>query len=162
MLDSSQDIGEKKIDPAILKGRQYASPPPGEEVCITGISGSFPNALNIDQLKEKLFNKIDMASDDERRWTYFHQEIPRRSGKIYNIEKFDAGFFGINHRHVECMDPAQRLALEKAVECIFDAGLHPSEMEGTKTGVFIGLFYGESENELFYHDIESKESPILG
>lgn len=43
-----------------------------------------------------------------------------------------------------------RILLEKAVEAVFDAGLHPSELEGTKTGVFIGVCFGESEREIFF------------
>lgn len=39
-------------------------------------------------------NKIDMVDGDFRRWEPVHPEIPQRTGKVFDIEKFDAGFFG--------------------------------------------------------------------
>lgn len=39
-----------------------------EEIVISGISGRFPEADNIDELKENLFNNVDMITEDSRRW----------------------------------------------------------------------------------------------
>ncbi|KAK9875963.1 hypothetical protein WA026_011065 [Henosepilachna vigintioctopunctata] len=156
------DTLDEKINPAIAIGQFYSHPPPGEEVCISGISGAFPNSINMEHFKENLFNKVDMVSDDERRWDKFHPEIPQRTGKIYNAEKFDPGFFGLHYRHVASMDPMMRLLLEKCIECVIDAGFNPSELEGSKTGIYLGVCFGESEREIFYQDLESRVSPMLG
>ena len=43
------------------------------------------------------------------------------------------------------MDPMGRLLLEKVIEALFDAGIHPSDLEGTNTGVFVGSCYSETE-----------------
>ena len=51
-----------------------------------------------------------------------HPEIPARTGKLYNIEKFDASFFGVHNKQVQNMDPQSRLLLEKTYEAIVDAG----------------------------------------
>ena len=49
-------------------------------------------------------------------------EIPPRTGKLYNIEKFDASFFGIHNKQAQNMDPQCRMLLEKTYEAIVDAG----------------------------------------
>ena len=51
-----------------------------------------------------------------------HPEIPARTGKLYNIEKFDASFFGVHYRQAHSMDPQSRMLLEKTYEAIVDAG----------------------------------------
>lgn len=67
-----------------------------------------------------------------------YPEIPRRSGKINKIEKFDATFFGVHSKHTEAMVPYGRMILEHAFEAILDAGVNPKQLRSTKTGVFVG------------------------
>jgi len=43
-------------------------------------------------------------------------------GKLHNIEKFDASFFGIHNKEAQTMDPQCRILLEKTYEAIVDAG----------------------------------------
>jgi fatty acid synthase len=45
-----------------------------------------------------------------------------RSGKIPNIAKFDASFFGIEYKEAHIMEPQCRILLEKTYEAIVDAG----------------------------------------
>lgn len=54
----------------------------------------------------------------------------------------------MHYRQAEIMDTHMRLVLEKTVECILDAGYHPSELEGTNTGVFFGSSFSESESQM--------------
>jgi len=51
-----------------------------------------------------------------------HPEIPARTGKLYNIEKFDSSFFSVHNKQAQTMDPQCRLLLEKTYEAIVDAG----------------------------------------
>jgi len=51
-----------------------------------------------------------------------HPEIPARTGKLYNIDKFDASFFSVHYKQAHTMDPQCRLLLEKTYEAIVDAG----------------------------------------
>lgn len=59
-----------------------------------------------------------------------------RTGKINNIERFDASFFGCNPRLSNNMDPRHRILLEVVYESIVDAGYNPKELRGTKTGMY--------------------------
>lgn len=51
-----------------LTNRGYKTPEPGEEIVISGISGRFPESKNVEELKNNLLNKVDMVTDDNRRW----------------------------------------------------------------------------------------------
>lgn len=48
--------------------------------------------------------------------------LPKRHGKIPDLTKFDAGFFGVHPKHAQSMDPQLRILLETAYEAIYDAG----------------------------------------
>ncbi|MBK8254808.1 MAG: type I polyketide synthase [Polyangiaceae bacterium] len=63
----------------------------------------------------------------------------RWAGLLDNVEDFDAAFFGISPREAESLDPQQRLLLEVAWETLENAGIPPSQLEGSTTGVFVGL-----------------------
>ncbi len=48
--------------------------------------------------------------------------LPKRSGKLNDISKFDATFFGVHPKQANGMDPQLRLLLEVTYEAIVDAG----------------------------------------
>ncbi|SDU02293.1 type I polyketide synthase [Stappia sp. ES.058] len=76
---------------------------------------------------------------------FYHPEptTPGRSatfaaGQIDDVWGFDASFFGISPREAVQIDPQQRLLLQVVWEAIEDAGLKPSDLAGTNTGVYVG------------------------
>ncbi len=65
--------------------------------------------------------------------------VARRAGFVDDVSGFDAPFFGVSAREAMFMDPQHRLLLETTWSAIEHAGMAPSALAGTPTGVFMGL-----------------------
>lgn len=115
-----------------------------DEVVISGISGRLPESNSIEEFKQQLFDGVDLVTDDERRWPTGLYGLPARTGKLKDLQHFDATFFGVHAKQAQVMDPQLRLLLELTHEALVDAGVNPAEAKGSKTGVFIGVSDSES------------------
>src|SRR5215472_14526880 len=120
-----------------------------ESIAIVGASCRFPGAENLEKFWQLLVSAGDAVSEvDDRRWStrlYYHPDRgePGKSytwsaGLITGVDLFEPAFFGISPREAAQMDPQQRLLLELAWHAFEDAGIPPSRMSGTATGVYIG------------------------
>ncbi|XP_059527571.1 fatty acid synthase [Myotis daubentonii] len=119
-----------------------------EEVVIAGISGKLPESENLQEFWDNLIGGVDMVTDDDRRWKAGLYGLPRRSGKLKDLSKFDATFFGVHAKQAHTMDPQLRLLLEVAYEAIVDGGINPASLRGTNTGVWVGVSGSEASEAL--------------
>lgn len=83
-----------------------------------------------------------------------HPDIPQRTGKVNDVDKFDTLFFGVHFKQAHTMDPMCRMLLEHAYEAVIDAGINPKQLRGSRTGVFMGACFSESEKTWFYEKLQ--------
>jgi len=129
-----------------------------EPIAIIGLSCRFPGRANT---PEAFWNNLVGSRDgiieapvgrwDPEQWLdhdFSGDRNALKPGKTYTnaggyIDQspgdFDAFFFGISALEAEAMDPQQRLLLELSYEALEDSGLKPLSIQGTDTGVFIGM-----------------------
>ncbi|XP_063616349.1 fatty acid synthase-like [Cydia splendana] len=115
------------------------------EVVLTGLSGRLPESSNIEEFAQHLFDGVDLVTADDRRWTQGLDGLLERSGKLKDLKQFDAGYFRVHAKQAHVMDPQLRLLMEVVHEVIVDAGLNPTELRGSRTGVYVGVSNSETE-----------------
>ncbi|RWS10399.1 hypothetical protein B4U79_10038, partial [Dinothrombium tinctorium] len=123
---------------------------------IAGISGRYPNSDNLEQFWNNLMNGAQMCSVDDTRWPVGFMGLPKRTGKIKRIDRFDYEFFNVNEFDANFMDPQLRLLHETTYEAIWDAGIDPNRLRGSNTGVYVGLCYSDTDTALK----EDDSSPV--
>ncbi len=120
------------------------------------------------QLWDALLDGRDFVTEiPDDRWdaeAYYDPEpgVPGRSVSRWgafldDVGGFDCDFFGMTEREATAIDPQHRLLLETAWEAIEFAGIDPSKLAGSRTGVFVGLTH--SDYELLSADCGAAEGP---
>ncbi|MCE2398520.1 MAG: SDR family NAD(P)-dependent oxidoreductase [Gemmatimonadetes bacterium] len=132
--------------------------PPDDAIAIVGMACRFPGAADLDALWRLLEGGRDLVTEgrlDPGPWKGVAgdpddpRDAVRRGAFLEDIDSFDAGFFGIRPIEARTMDPRQRLLLETTWHALEDAGIDPSALRGSSTGVYVGVGNGD------YRDVAS-------
>ena len=120
-------------------------------VAVIGMACRLPGAIDSPELFwEALLRGDDLVTEiPTERWdaeSFYDPErgVPGRSvtkwgGFLDDVGGFDSEFFGISDREATAIDPQHRLLLETSWEALQHAGLDPTSLAGSQTGVFVGL-----------------------
>jgi acyl transferase domain-containing protein/acyl carrier protein len=184
---ATSDIGQKKttgtqpetipqIQPSVNSGRRVGrsrhvlaatntaietSAKKSDPIAIVGLSGRYPEAINIQEFWNNLRAGKDCIIEVPRErwdWREYYSEDRTKSGHHYSkwggfisgVDEFDPRFFNISPREAGIIDPQERLFLQHAWMAVEDAGYtraslqihHDPDLAG-QVGVYVGVMYGE-------------------
>jgi 3-oxoacyl-[acyl-carrier-protein] synthase II len=133
---------QQKID--ALEQRKH------EPIAIIGIGCRFPGSNNPEEFWQLLVegkNAITKVPPQHWDLEQYCNDGVNTPGKICNgyggfvphLKEFDATFFRIAPREAMSLDPQQRLLLEVSWEALENAAIPAEELQGSATGVFIGI-----------------------
>jgi phthiocerol/phenolphthiocerol synthesis type-I polyketide synthase C len=120
-----------------------------EKIAVVGWSCRLPGANSVEQLWALLLDgKCAVTSVPSDRFVLERFLHPRKqekgksytwaAGVIDDLWGFDPTVFGISPREALQLDPQQRILLQLTWEALEDAGIRPSSLAGSETGVFVG------------------------
>ncbi|HYB40082.1 MAG TPA: polyketide synthase, partial [Mycobacterium sp.] len=135
-----------------------------EPIAIVGMACRFPGGVDSpDGLWEMVAGGRDVMSEfpTDRGWDLAglfdpdpdapHKSYTRYGGFVDDVAGFDAGFFGVSPTEALATDPQHRMLLELSWEALERAGIDPTSLRGSPTGVFAGLIvqgYGMLADEI--------------
>jgi amino acid adenylation domain-containing protein len=135
----------------------------GGAIAVVGMSGRFPGAHNVAEFWANILAGRDCITHfDVAELEDSFDDASRREDRyvkarpiLTDVDRFDAGFFGMLAREAALTDPQQRLFLQIAWEAFEDAGYDPATIAGP-----VGVFAGTSMNTYFLKHILSDRAVI--
>ena len=134
------------------------------DIAIIGMNGVFPMAKGKEEFWKNLCENVDSIRPiSQERLSDLQDGSQQMGGELKGafldrIDGFDSNFFQIAPNEAKMIEPQQRILLEVAWNAILDAGYGIHELDGTKTGVFVGA--GSSDYMSTLDEVEP--SAIVG
>jgi len=130
------------------------------EIAIVGYACRVPGARHSDELWHLLRNNrcsVTWITPDRFPTRSFYHPSPDQIGRSYtfaaglidDVWGFDAAAFGMSPREAEQADPQHRHLLEVAHDALTHAGIRPSSLAGSYTGVYVGASSVDHAARLF-------------
>ncbi|MDR2442752.1 MAG: AMP-binding protein, partial [Deltaproteobacteria bacterium] len=121
-----------------------------EPIAIIGAAIRAPGAETMEAFSRLLLEGLDAITEiPTDRWpkdAYYNPDPDEPGctntiwgGFLAGVRDFDPSVFRISPREASEMDPQQRLLLEVSWEALERAGTSPDKLQGSRTGVFVGL-----------------------
>ncbi|MFJ5953626.1 type I polyketide synthase, partial [Streptomyces noursei] len=147
-----------------------------EPIAIVGMGCRLPGGVNSpESLWDLVWAEADAVSGfpTDRGWDLAAltgngdgSSSTHEGGFLYDAAEFDPAFFGISPREATAMDPQQRLLLEVSWEALERAGIAPTGLRGTRSGVFVGSYHwgapsAGTATELHGHALTGTAASVL-
>ncbi|WP_236710474.1 SDR family oxidoreductase, partial [Streptomyces sp. 150FB] len=127
---------------------------PSDDIAIIGVAGRYPQADDVDEFWRNLRAGRDSIEEiPADRWNHdrFYDPDKSAAGKTYGkwggfvrgADRFDPLFFRMSQIEAELTDPQERVFLETVWHLMEDAGYTRDRLRSSRTGVFVGMMYGQ-------------------
>lgn len=152
-IDETEKVLEKDVEDDLPINNT-----PQDDIAIIGISGRYPEAVDLDEFWDNLCQGKDcITTVPSSRWNanLLYSNKPNVAGRIKSkwggfiegIDEFDPLFFNISPREAELMDPQERIFLQFAWSALENSGYTRERLNipsvNRKVGVYVGVMYEE-------------------
>ncbi|WP_406492314.1 SDR family oxidoreductase [Streptomyces sp. NBC_00846] len=127
------------------------------DIALVGLSGRFPKAADAAELWANVRagrSGVTRFTDEQLRAAGVAQHLlddpdyVKAGAVVDGVDLFDAGFFGINPKEAQILDPQHRLFLEHSWHALEDAACDPARFDGS-----IGVFAGCAISSYMNHNL---------
>ena len=149
-MTSSENVKPSRQQNSTPVRSEQAVPRNGEPIAIIGMACRFPGAGDLDSFWQLLVEGRNAVTEgvpgsgvgrlgNLLRDPDVSHEACRYGAFVDDMDRFDATFFRISPVEAELLDPQQRMMLETSWLALEDAGIDPSDLKGSRTGVYTGI-----------------------
>lgn len=145
MMNFASIMNQKLVEKSMLKSIEKL-----EDICISGVSGRFPESKDIEEYATNLLNGCDELSSwitqKSGQKTWMSNPNMECGSMMNSEEETDIEFIGIDCQSLQTMDIKSKRVIECVYDSMFDSGINPVEMCGSETAVFIACATGSIQN----------------
>ncbi|MFD8519916.1 SDR family NAD(P)-dependent oxidoreductase [Streptomyces capillispiralis] len=128
----------------------------GHRVAVVGMACRLPGAPGLDAYWELLSRgRRAVREVPVERWG---RPTGFRAGLVDDVYGFDAGHFMLHAEDVRAMDPQALVLLEESLKAVHHAGYRAADLEGSRTGVYVGARSGQRPDGTL---VDGARNPVM-